>query len=126
MNKIKINVSTGFSGVIATGSYQNARPSYNASMEYEIDDMLPEQVSEHIKKAQVQLQAVCYGNFKKDEEQQIIDRIARERADIRFYDGYPSVTSIINWDADMYIPPHELQQYASQSNLVHAQVEHDI
>jgi len=125
-NKIKIKVSAGFSGVIATGSYENARPSYSAEMEFEIDDMLPEQVSEHISKVQKQLQEVCYGNFKSDEQKSIVERIDRERKDIRWYGEYPSVTSIINWDADFFVSQEELQQYASQGNLIDAQVKHFI
>lgn len=123
---IKIKVSAGFTGVIATGSFQNARPSYTAEVEYDIEDGLPEDTSKHIEKVQKQLQKICYQNFKQDEVSQIVERINRERADFRFYEGLPSVTSIIGWDADFFMPPQELTQYASQGNLIHAQVEHFI
>jgi len=120
---MKIKVSAGFSGVIATGSYENARPSYSAEVEYEYDE---ENLAKEIDKVQNLLQAICYNRFKKDEEAQIIERITKERADFRWYEGYPSVTSIIGWDADYFQPPEELQQYASQGNIIHAQVNHFI
>ena len=51
----------------------------------------------------------------------------REQSGFRFYDGFPSVSSVIGWDADFGgIPPQELSQYASQGNLYHMQVENYI
>ncbi len=124
---MKIKVSAGFSGVIATGSYQNARPSYTAEVEYDIgDDLKNQKITELIALEQERLQAICYANFKQDEQIQTVERINRERKDIRFYDGFPSVTSIIGWDADFYVSPEDLAQYASQGNLTHAQVAHFI
>lgn len=127
---MKIKVSAGFSGVIATGSYQNARPSYTAEIEYEMADpnfdsdkktFLP-QLLAIINKNQKDLQEVCYRNFKQDEQTQTIERIQRERQDFRMYGNYPSVTSIINWEADFWVSAIDLQQYASQGSLIHAQV----
>ncbi len=128
---MKIKVSSGFTGVISTGNFQNARPSYNAEVEYDFDigrtePATPEQIQEEIKKVQQDLQKICYANFKQDEQTQTIERINRERKDIRFYDGFPSVTSIIGWDADFFVSPEDLAQYASQGNLTHAQVAHFI
>ena len=119
---MKVKISTSFSGVIATGSYENTRPSYAVEFEAEIDDMLPEQFQDYVRKNQEILQKICYNNFKLDEQRQIVERITKERSDMRFYDGYPSVTSILNWDADFFLPPQDLQQYASQGALNHAQV----
>ena len=124
---MKIKVSAGFSGVIATGSYQNARPSYTAELEIEVSNNMTAEVARKlIEMRQTQLQEICYRNFKQDEQIQTVERINRERKDIRFYDGYPSVTSIIGWDADFYISPEDLAQYASQGNITHAQVAHFI
>ena len=124
---MKIKVSAGFSGTIATGSYQNAKPSYFAEVEYDIpDDIATEDLQERVKEGQQELQAICYANFKQDEQIQTVERINRERKDIRFYDGFPSITSIISWDADFYISPEDLAQYASQGNLTHTQVNHFI
>jgi len=117
---MKIKVMAGFSGVIATGSYQNARPSYTAEIEFEVADG---QVSNAIDNFQKKLQEICYRNFKQDEQTQTIERIQRERKDFRIYQGgFPSVTSILNWDADFWVTAVELQQYASQGSLIHAQV----
>lgn len=124
---MKVKISAGFTGVIATGSYENARPSYITEIELDLpDDLTPIQIIERIKEEQQKLQGICYDNFKKDEETQTIERINRERQDMRFYDGYPSVTSIIGWDVDYFVSPEELVQYASQGNLIHAQVTHYI
>lgn len=125
---MKIKVSAQFSGVISRGSYENSRPGFTAEVEYDTpqcDDLMGE-----IDKVQKDLQKICYDNFKACEEQAVIERIQKERQDIRFYsrDGlqYPSVTSIIGFDSDMYCSTEDLAQYASQSNLCHAQVAHFI
>jgi len=123
---MKIKISAGFSGVIATGSYENARPSYGVEVEFEERDLSIDKVSDIVKEGQKRLQDICYGNFKHDEEVQTIERINKERQDFRFYDGYPSVTSIIGWDSDYFIKPEELAQYAAQGNIIHAQVTHFI
>lgn len=125
---MKIKIPAGFTGVIATGSYQNARPSYAAEVEFEIDrkievGVVDNEVLDFIDKYQKALQEVCYRNFKQDEQKQTIERIQRERQDFRMYQGnLPSVTSILNWDADFWVTAIQLQQYASQGQLVHAQV----
>jgi len=122
---VKIKISVGFSGVIATGSYQNARPSYGAEIEFEIPDNKnnEDKAKSIITDAQRDLQRICYRNFKQDEEKQTIEKIQRERKDFRIYEGgFPSVTSILNWDADFWVTAVELQQYASQGSLIHAQV----
>lgn len=118
---MKIKISAGFSGVIATGSFQNARPSYGAEIELELTDEnidIPTVINDHQKR----LQEICYRNFKQDEQTQTIERIQRERTDFRMYGDFPSVTSILNWDADFWVTAVELQQYASQGSLIHAQV----
>lgn len=125
---MKIKVSSGFSGVIPTGSYQNARPSYTAEIEVDVADEAP--MHKMVDEMQKRLQEISFKNFKEDEQRHLVERIQRERADMRFYatehGQYPSVTSIIGWDADFMVPPHELSQYASQGNLYDAQVRHYI
>jgi len=116
---MKIKISAGFSGVIATGSYQNARPSYTAEIEVEVEN---EKMVESVDTYQKTLQGICYRNFKQDEQTQTIEKIQRERKDFRMYGDFPSVTSILNWDADFWVTAIELQQYASQGSLIHAQV----
>lgn len=124
---MKIKVSTAFTGVIATGSYENARPSYAVEAEFDVPEEYQNgKLPEFIALKQQELQGVCFNNFKQDEQRQIIDRIQKERADMRFYGEYPSVTSIIGWDADMFVSPVELQQYASQGNLYDLQAKNYI
>ena len=120
---MKVKISAGFSGVIATGSYQNARPSYGAEVEFEMADENKDKLRDTVNEVQKNLQKICYRNFKQDEQTQTVERIQRERRDFRIYnDNYPSVTSILNWDADFWVTAIELQQYASQGSLIHAQV----
>lgn len=125
---MKIKVSSGFTGVIPTGSYQNARPSYSAEVEYDFIDNDADSAKKIIDAGQKMLQQIAYDNFKADEQKHIVERIEREREDIRFYETpqgkYPSVTSIIGWDADFFLDPRQLQEYASQGNLYDAQVRH--
>lgn len=120
---MKIKISSSYTGVIPTGPYENARPSFSAEVEVEYNGEKP---SDFIKMNQEALYKMCYDRFTSCVEQANIERINKERQDFRWYDGNPSVTSIINWDSDIAIPPHELQQYASQGNLYDAQAKHFI
>ena len=122
---MKIKISAGFSGVIATGSYENAKPSYTAEVESEVS-ISEDELAQYVSELQKKLQEICYANFKQDEQKSIVERIERERKDFRWYGEYPSVTSIIGWDADFFVSQEELQQYCSQGNLIDAQVKHFI
>ena len=125
---MKIKVSSSFGGVISSGSYENARPSFSAELEYDF----PEQASvadmtNSVHENQTHLHAICYQQFKEVEQQMIVERINKERKDIRFRKApngklYPSVTSVLNYDADFMIPDYQLQQYASVGNITHARV----
>lgn len=130
---MKIKVSSSYTGAISTGPYENARPGFTAEIEYEINDPIVDQneVNRQINVAQLELHHLCYDNFKACERMAIMERINKERIDFRWYkddeeNDIPSVNSIINFDADMFVKPDELQQYASQSNLCHGQVAHYI
>jgi hypothetical protein len=123
---VKIKVSAGFSGTISVGSYENAKPSYIAEVEYEHSGNGDKTIRETIEETQKLLQDICLANFKADEQRLIVERIQRERADMRFYDGLPSVTSILGWDQDFFVSPQDLAQYAAQGSLYHLQVEHFI
>lgn len=129
-----IKVASSYSGKIATGSYENASPFFSAEIEVGLTDQVvkdgssPEQVIDTMQK---KLQEICYQNFKAAEHKAIIEKIQKERSDFRWYEAkdigtIPSVTSIIGFDSDFGIPPGELQQYASQSQICHAQVTHYI
>lgn len=122
--KHKIKVSSGFQGVIPTGSYQNSRPSFNAEVEFEVDSK--EEVALSVETMQEELYQICRDKFNSVAEQERIIKIQNDRKDFRFYQKngqeLPSVTSIINYDTDFLIPEDELKQYASQGNIIHAQV----
>jgi len=126
---MKIKVSASFTGVISRGAFENSRPGFAAEVEMELaegTELLP--LTNTVQK---DLQKICYDNFKACEEQAIIERVNREFQNTRWYTDeqgkkVPSVTSVIGFDADMYCTPEQLAQYAAQSNICHAQVEHYI
>ena len=124
----KIRIYAGISGVIPNGSYQNLKPTL--LWEEEIDDCQMTDIE--IEDRQKDLYAKCYKQFADIEVQAVVDRIKKERADFRFAQSpktgktYPSVTSIINYDADFFVSDMELKQYAAQGNITHARVEHFI
>ena len=122
----KIKISGGISGTIATGSFQNLKPSFSWEEELETE-MTDGEIKERIK--------VLYNNsfimLKEAEQKAVIERIQRERQDLRFKISpsgklLPSVTSIINYDADFFVSPEELTQYASQGNIIDLKVKHFI
>ena len=123
----KIKIYAGISGVIPNGSYQNLKPSL--LREEEIPDC--HMTDEEIEGRQKELYAKCYRQFADIEVQAVVDRIKKERQDFRFVKSpsgkmLPSVTSIINYDADFFVSDDELKQYASQGNVIDARVKHYI
>ena len=125
--KRKIKVEASFSGVLPTGSYANSRPGFLASMEYEADFATEAEVSMNIELAQQELQGICYKNFQSEANRAKVMKIQEDRKDFRFYtlpngEEVPSVTSILNYDSDFLMDEGELKQYASQGNIIHAQV----
>ena len=109
---MKVRIASGFKGKISTGSYENVEHSYYADVEFEVPPEIEKAyggVNELVSKIQTELQALCYQQFKATEQRQIVERISKERIDLRWYDGKPSVTSIIGWDADFHISPEELR-----------------
>lgn len=126
---MKIKVGSQYSGVISRGPYENTRPGFSVEIEFDaVEGVDPLTM---INERQKLLQDICYKNFKACEEQAIVERINKERQDIKWYPDpdlklMPSVTSVIGFDADMYCAPEDLAQYAAQSNLCHAQVAHFI
>lgn len=123
--KRKIKISAGFQGVIPTGSYQNSRPSFNAEEEFEFDgDDMEANLIHEVRMEE--LYQICREKFNSVAEQERIEKVKNDRKDFRFYmkEGveYPSVTSILNYDSDFLVSEDELKQYASQGNIIHAQV----
>ncbi len=135
--KRKITISGSVSGVIATGSYANLRPSFTWEEEFELETDCNDPVK--IKKDDDLIQArrqnlyeMSFSLLKQAESKALIERIEREREDLRFVPHpetgkiSPSVTSIINYDADFFVSAEDLRQYASQGNCIDARVRHYI
>jgi len=125
--KRTVRLGGSIQGVIATGSYQNLRPSF--TWEETIEDC---QLTDDEIKARIQeLHCSAFTMLKEAEQKAIIDRIQRERQDLRFVVSpkgniLPSVTSIINYDADFFVAPEDLVQYAAQGKIIDARVKHYI
>jgi len=124
---MKIKIGSSFSGKISTGSYENMNPGFYAEVEFEIDERTSKPVGQLVEQHQQGLQKICFEQFKQVEQTAIVERITKERKSFRFYKQpngkqAPSVTSIINFDADFYVDENELTQYASQSSITHAQI----
>ena len=127
--KRKLKISASFQGVLPTGAYANMRPGFSAEEEFEFEDDGNGNsiVDDIITNRQQELQAICFENFRTEADKARIMKIREDRKDFRFYtlpDGseVPSVTSILNYDTDFLVPEDELKQYASQGNIIHAQV----
>lgn len=124
--KRKLIISASFQGVLPTGSYSNMRPMFSASEEFEFEGENVV-VDDVISTRQQELQAICYQNFEMEANKAKILKIQEDRKDFRFYqltngEDVPSVTSILNYDSEFLIDSEELKQYASQGNIIHAQV----
>lgn len=123
---IKINASV--SGVLPTAPYANLKPGFLYEETIEDHSLSKSEIRKAIKDSY----EMVYGLLKEVENNAVIERIEREREDLRFVASpttgkmLPSVTSIINYDADFFVSTEELRQYASQSNIVHAKVSHYI
>ena len=125
--KRTIRISGSVSGTIATGSFQNLKPTFTWEEEIEMDatETLDD---DKIQKRRQFLYDMSFSLLKQAEDRAIVERINREREDLRFVTNpktkkvSPSTTSVINFDSDFYCSPEDLQQYASQSNVTHARV----
>jgi hypothetical protein len=122
-----IEITADFSGVIPNGSFENIRPAYGLKEVITLEEGEIMNDAEVIAR-QKELQDFNHAQFKNLAEIVYSERIAKECQNVRFYDGkegrkYPSVTSIINWDASFSIPADQLAQYASRGTVIHKQVE---
>ncbi len=128
--KSKITISGSISGTIATGSFQNLKPTF--TWEEEFTDFGAEMTDIAIQARRKELYDMSFSLLKEAESKAVIERIQQERADLRFVASptsgkpLPSVTSIVNYDADWFVSQEDLRQYASQSQIVHAKVAHYI
>jgi hypothetical protein len=134
--KRKIKISGSVSGVIATGSYANLRPSFTWEEEFDIKEEVSvvamDEADIIIQARRQKLYEMSFALLKQAESKALIERIEREREDLRFVAHpetgkiSPSVTSIINFDADFFVSAEDLRQYASQGSITHARVNHYI
>lgn len=116
------DITASFSGTLTTGSYSNEKPMFSIKETWvgSVDDKF-------INERHLQLHERCRDKFKEVEKLSHVDKIRKQREDIRFYefnnDQYPSVTSVLSWDSDFHIDAQDLQQYASRGTIIHKQVE---
>ena len=108
-----IEITASFTGTISTGEFENEKPLFSLK---ETSDL---EKTELIEARQQQLYNVCRGLFNQAQQESIIKKIENLRKDLRFYDGYPSVTSITGWDSDFYVSADDLIQYASRGSILH-------
>lgn len=113
---VQTEIVVSYSGKIATGSYENESPFFSNKEVWA--GPLPEGFLEE---RQGVLYDKCYEKFAECERRSLLELIKKKRKDIRFYGDLPSVTSILNWDADFYVSPDELVQYAARGTIIHAQ-----
>lgn len=126
---MRLKISSGFSGVLPSGSYANMKPAFSAEIEYEYEGS-EEGLQQNISANQEMLHKICMDKFNSVAEQARVDLVKSQKANIRFYTikdengneiQVPSVSSIAGYDKVFDMPPEELQQYASQGNLADAQ-----
>jgi len=126
--KRTLTITASFTGVIPTGAYENEKPMF--SITETLENVNGVHTDEWVSGRQKELQTICYGAFQERERESLIKRIEKERKDIRFYHRgekrYPSVTSIIGWDADYHVSPEDLVQYASQGEINHLKLNYYI
>lgn len=125
--KRTLEITASFTGKIPTGSFENESPFYALKEVIEFDDE-GGYTDIAVKVRQQELHDLCYSQFKQHAEVAYSERIQKEYKHIRFYEGangvkYPSVTSILNMDADFHITPDELAQYGSRGTVYHKLIE---
>lgn len=128
---MKIKVSSSFGGKVSTGSFENSSPFFSAEVELTVKE--GSDVLAKISELQDAIQSQCQSRFKLVAEQLSIERLEKERKEIRFYKSpsgkkLPSVTSIIpTINFDFYgIDNDELAEYSAQGNITHARIAHYI
>ena len=110
-------IVASYSGKIATGRFENAAPFFSIKETWtDVDE-------EFVQSRQKALHGMCYERFAECEKREIADRIKEQNRHFRFYqinnEQFPSVTSIIGWDADFFIPQEQLIQYGARGTIIH-------
>ena len=130
MMKKTIKINASVSGVLPTAPYGNLKPGFMIEETIEDEGKAFDNYKNdvYLKERARELYDIAYGLLKEVENNAIIERIERERADLRFVASptsgkmLPSVTSIINYDADFFVPAEDLRQYASAGQITHSRV----
>lgn len=120
--KQSTEIVASYSGKIATGRFENAQPFFSIKESWtDVDE-------DFVKSRQKLLHGLCYERFAECEKREVADRVKEQYKHLRFYQvnnqQYPSVTSIIGWDQDFFIPQEQLIQYGARGTIIHKQVEH--
>lgn len=124
----KIEIMASFTGKISVAQFENEQPYFSAKETIELEDCPTPEVDKLIETRQSELKNICYDQFKKHAEIAYQEKVAKSYKNIRFYDAgncqkYPSVTSIINMDANFFTAPDDLAQMAARGTIIHKQVE---
>ena len=124
--KRTIRISGSVSGTIATSRFQNLKPLFTWEEEFEAEE--GEWSDAEINVRRQDIYDMSFLLLRRAEDRAIIERINREREDLRFVSNpktkkvSPSTTSVINFDSDFFCSPEDLRQYASQGNITHERV----
>ena len=124
-----IKIAGSFSGKVSTGSYENSSPFFSIEETYTDSQMND---AEMFGRSQF-LTGKCKEMFDRQAQNLTIERIEKERGNIRFYSGCPecggkhfSVTSVLGWDYDPTVSAEDLAEYAAQGNITHIRSAHFI
>lgn len=130
---MKIKIGSSFTGVVPRGAFENEKPGFFAELEFDYQGVEEQSlIKKCIDENQKFLHEICLGNFKAREQQAIVDRITKERENVRVFvcekcgKTHASVSSVAGWDSDFHVSPEELSQYASHGNLYDLQAKHFI
>lgn len=119
--KQSTEIVASYSGKISTGRWENESPFFS------IKEVWTDVDKEFVSIRQKTLHGLCYERFAECEKRSIADRVKEQFKHLRFYqinnEQFPSVTSIIGWDKDFFIPQDQLIEYAARGTIIHKQVE---
>jgi len=103
------------SGVISKAAYENLRPFFSVTVEPEEGESIDE-IFEKLKDTVNQ-------QFAMEEYKAKLDLVEKQFSSLRLYsvDGikYPSITSVLGWDKEWYIPEGRLLQYQARGTIIH-------
>lgn len=119
--KQSTEIVSSYTGTISTSRFENAKPFFS------IKETWTDADEEFVQQRQKLLHGLCYERFAECEKREVADRVKEQFKHLRFYqinnEQFPSVTSIIGWDTDFFIPQDQLIEYAARGTIIHKQVE---